>query len=56
MESSGRVSRYALGMEGGKFALFVLQNHGAILDDMRNPTECLLDSTNSVAAVEFFAA
>jgi len=55
VESSGRVSRYALGMEGGKYTLFVLQNYGAILDDMRNPTQCLLDTPESVEAIEFFA-
>ncbi len=55
VESTGRVSRYALGMEGGKFALFVLQNNGGLLDDMRNPTQCILDSPESIEAVEFFA-
>ncbi|MCY4525603.1 MAG: extracellular solute-binding protein, partial [Anaerolineaceae bacterium] len=55
VEETGRVARYALGMEGGKYALFVLQNHGGLLDDMRNPTTCLLDSPESIEAVEFFA-
>src|SRR5690606_23390889 len=44
VESSGRVSRYALGMEGGKYQLWMGQNYAQILDDMRNPTICMMDS------------
>ncbi|QPC84945.1 sugar ABC transporter substrate-binding protein [Phototrophicus methaneseepsis] len=52
---NGRVSRYALGMEGGKYQLWVAQNNGGILDDMVNPTRCTLTEPESVEAVQFFA-
>ncbi|MEZ4834927.1 MAG: sugar ABC transporter substrate-binding protein [Caldilineaceae bacterium] len=55
VEANGRVARYALGMEGGKYSQWITQNNGMILDDMRNPSECRLDSPESIAAVEFFA-
>jgi len=55
VESSGRVARYALGMEGGKYPLWVLQNKGSILDDMRNPSKCTLTEPAAVEAIEFFA-
>jgi multiple sugar transport system substrate-binding protein len=55
VESSGRVSRYALGMEGGKYQLWVGQNGGSILDDMSNPTTCTLDQPEAVEGVKFFA-
>ena len=55
IESSGRVNRYALGMEGGKYQLWVGQNGGSILDDMTNPSECTLDEPEAVAAIQFFA-
>lgn len=51
----GRVSRYALGMEGGKYQLFVGQNGGSILDDMRNPSRCTLDEPPAMEAISFFA-
>jgi multiple sugar transport system substrate-binding protein len=55
VESSGRVSRYALGMEGGKYQLWVGQNGGAILDDFTTPTQCTLDSPEAMEGVKFFA-
>jgi multiple sugar transport system substrate-binding protein len=55
VESSGRVARYALGMEGGKYLLWVGQNGGSILDDMRNPSKCTLTEPAAVEAIEFFA-
>jgi len=55
VESSGRVARYALGMEGGKFQLWVGQNGGSILDDMRNPSKCTLTEPAAVEAIKFFA-
>ncbi|HEX6384494.1 MAG TPA: sugar ABC transporter substrate-binding protein [Anaerolineae bacterium] len=55
VESSGRVSRYALGMEGGKYQLWVGTNNGAILDDMRNPSECTLDEPAAMEGIRFFA-
>lgn len=54
-EASGRVSRYGLAMEGGKYFDWVGANGGAILDDMFNPTECKLSEPEAVEAIEFFA-
>ncbi len=54
VEDSGRVSRYALGMEGGKFMLWVMQNGGAPLDDMRNPSRCALAEPKVAEAMQFF--
>ena len=56
IESSGRVARYALGMEGGKYALWIVQNKGSILDDMRNPSKCTLAEPAAMEAIEFFAS
>lgn len=53
--SSGRVVRHALGMEGGKYQLWVGQNGGSILDDMRNPSACTLAEPAALEAIEFFA-
>lgn len=55
VESSGRVARYALGMEGGKYQLWVGQNGGSILDDMRNPSKCTLTEPEAIEGVKFFA-
>ena len=55
VSSSGRVSRNALGMEGGKYQLWVGQNGGSILDDMRNPSRCTLAEPEAVEAISFFA-
>jgi multiple sugar transport system substrate-binding protein len=55
VEDSGRVARYALGMEGGKYQDWIGQNHGSILDDMRNPTKCTLTEPAAMQAVKFFA-
>lgn len=55
IEDSGRVSRYALGMEGGKYQLWVGQNGGSILDDMASPTACTLNAPEAVEAVEYFS-
>lgn len=54
-EASGRVSRYGLAMEGGKYFDFVGSNGGLILDDMFNPTECGLSSPEAIAGIEYFA-
>ena len=54
-DDSGQVTRYALGMEGGKYALWVMQNKGSILDDMRNPSKCTLDQPEAMAGIKFFA-
>lgn len=55
IEASGQVTRYALGMEGGKYQLWVGQNGGSILDDMRNPSRCTLDEPAAMEAIQFFA-
>jgi multiple sugar transport system substrate-binding protein len=55
VEATGRVARYALGMEGGKYSLWITQNNGQILDDMRNPSACRLDQPEAIEAIEFFA-
>lgn len=54
-DASGNVERYALAMEGGKWAKWVNQNGGGYLDDYRNPSKCTLDEPASVAGVQFFA-
>ena len=55
VSNSGRVSRNALGMEGGKYQLWVGQNGGSILDDMRNPSRCTLAEPEALEAISFFA-
>ena len=55
VDASGQVTRNALGMEGGKWALWVGQNKGQILDDMRNPSKCMLDQPEAMAGIKFFA-
>ncbi len=55
VEDSGRVAQYALGMEGGKWQLWVGQNGGSILDDMRNPSKCTLDEPAAIEGLQFFA-
>lgn len=54
-DSSGKVTRYALAMEGGKYSKWVNQNGGAILDDYVNPSRCMLAEPKSVEAIKFFA-
>lgn len=47
--------RHALAMEGGKYTKWLNQNGGAILDDYVNPSKCMLDTPEAIAAVKFFA-
>ena len=54
-DAGGKVTQYALGMEGGKYSKWVNQNGGAILDDYVNPSKCMLADPKSVAAVKLFA-
>jgi ABC-type glycerol-3-phosphate transport system substrate-binding protein len=55
-DASGAVTQYALGMENnGKYSKWVLQNGGAILDDLRNPSKCMLATPESIAGIAFFA-
>ncbi len=53
--AAGRVERYGLGMEGGKYGQFLISNGGGLFDDTFNPSECLLSSPESIEAVEFIA-
>jgi multiple sugar transport system substrate-binding protein len=55
VESNGRVKRYGLGMEGGKWSLWLNQNKASMLDDMRNPSKCTLTDPKAVDAINFFA-
>jgi ABC-type glycerol-3-phosphate transport system substrate-binding protein len=55
VESGGRVKRYALGMEGGKYSLWINQNKASLLDDMRNPSKCTMTDPKAVEAIQFFA-
>ncbi|HEY0605153.1 MAG TPA: sugar ABC transporter substrate-binding protein [Herpetosiphonaceae bacterium] len=55
VEGGGRVSRYALGMEGGKYSLWINQNKGSILDDMRNPSKCTMTEPAAADAITFFS-
>ena len=55
VEDGNRVTRYGLAMEGGKYQLWIGQNNGQILDDIRNPSTCLLDEPAAVEGVKFFS-
>ncbi|HEU4325555.1 MAG TPA: sugar ABC transporter substrate-binding protein [Roseiflexaceae bacterium] len=55
VEANGRVKRYGLAIEGGKWSLWVNQNKGTILDDMRNPSKCTLTEPAATQAIGFFA-
>lgn len=54
-DASGKTERYGLGMEAGKWQLWVGQNGGMILDDMRNPSKCSLNDPTAAEAIQFFA-
>lgn len=54
-DASGRVERYGLAMEAGKWQLWVGQNGGSSLDDMRNPSSCTLGDPAAMDALTFFA-
>ena len=53
--ASGRVERYGLGMEGGKYPQFMLSNGGGMFDDTFTPTECWFSKPESIEAVEFIS-
>ncbi len=55
VEANGRVKQYGLAMEGGKYQLWIGQNKGSILDDMRNPSKCTLADQPALEAVTFFS-
>ena len=52
---AGRVERYGLGMEGGKYGQFLISNGGGLFDDTFNPSACWLDTPESIAALDFIA-
>lgn len=54
-DANGKVTQYGLAMEGGKYAKWVNQNGGAILDDYVNPSKCMLADPKSVAGIKFFS-
>ena len=56
-DANGTTTQYALAMEGGltKWSKWVLQNGGSILDDMSNPSKCMVDEPAAVEAITFFA-
>jgi multiple sugar transport system substrate-binding protein len=55
VREGNQITRHGLGMEGGKYLLWVNQNGGSILDDMRNPSSCTLAEPEAVEAIQFFA-
>ncbi len=50
-----RTTQYGLAIEGGKYAEWVNENNGSILDDMRNPSACTLDEPAALAGIQFFS-
>lgn len=54
-DAEGRVTRYALGMEGGKWPQWVGQAGGQVLDDLVNPSKCTLDTPEAMRGLTFFA-
>ncbi len=54
VEGSGRVTRYALGMEAGKAAAWLVANGGGYVNDFAKPTQCILDSKESLESLNFF--
>ncbi|MBO9382621.1 MAG: sugar ABC transporter substrate-binding protein [Roseiflexus sp.] len=55
IEASGRIVRYGIGMETGKWGMLLAQSGGAYLDDPRNPSRCTLDTPESLRALNFYA-
>lgn len=53
-DASGRVTQYALGMEGGKWPIWVGQAGGMMLDDLSNPSKCTLDTPEAIKGLQFF--
>ena len=50
-----RTTQYGLAIEGGKYAEWVNENNGSILDDMRNPSACTLDEPAALEGIQFFS-
>ena len=53
-DASGRISQYALGMEGGKWRLWAFQKGFDVLDDIENPSKCMLTEPPAIEAIQFF--
>jgi multiple sugar transport system substrate-binding protein len=54
-DASGKVTQYGLAMEGGKYASWINENGGSILDDYVNPSKCTMADPKSVEGIKFFA-
>jgi multiple sugar transport system substrate-binding protein len=54
-DATGRVARYGLAAEGGKYFNFVGANGGGILDDVFNPSRAIIGEPEAVEAIEFFS-
>ena len=54
-DASGRTSQYALGMEGGKWRLWVMQKGVTDFDDLVNPSKCQLTDPRAIEGVKWFA-
>jgi len=52
-DSKGRTIQYALVLERNKWHLWVYMNGGRLVDDLGNPTKCLLYERKAVEAIEF---
>jgi multiple sugar transport system substrate-binding protein len=53
--AAGRVERYGLGMEGGKYPQFLISNGGGLFDDTFAPTQCWLANPESIEGLEFIS-
>jgi multiple sugar transport system substrate-binding protein len=53
--AAGRVERYGLGMEGGKYGQFLISNGGGLFDDTFAPSQCWLANPESIEALEFIS-
>ncbi len=53
-DASGRVTQFALGMEGFWWAIWAGQKGHWLLDDVHNPSKCDLDNPEAVEAIGWF--
>jgi len=54
-DDNGRTTQYGLAIEGGKYAEWILENNGGILDDLVNPSTCTLNQPEAVAGIQYFS-
>jgi len=52
-DNKGRIIQYALVLERNKWQLWVYMNGGRLVDDLDNPTKCVLYERNVVEAITF---